>query len=226
MVFFEKVKSKKVLKPGNPLTIETSDPEFEGTYKSSIHEYYPDRGVLKIGMPSMKGRLVPLPRGTIIAVKVMDGSSIYTFDSRVLDYGKDEENFNVTYITVPPELRRVQRRRYLRVPVVLNGYLKHTKDGEVTRFITKDISAGGALILLKKPLHVNEIVFVDLKITDGVELKEQPTRVVRDAGKNREGLYQYGVEFLDLDERMIKKILRFCFDIERKMKLQQLRGGR
>lgn len=222
MVYIELLDPEKVIKPGQPIIIETSDPNYSGVYKSLVHDFYPDRNILKIAMPSYKGRLVPIAGGTIIYIKIIDGQSIYAFNSRVINYGRDEENFNVTYITVPKKIRRIQRRRFVRVNAVLRGRLKFSEEDKYVTFITKDVSAGGALIITKQPLPVGVTALVDLTFTPELFLKGQKSKIVREAGKTDEGYHMYGIEFQDLNDSLQSKILRFCFDIERKMKLQKM----
>jgi len=222
LVYIELLDPEKVIKPGQPIIIETSDSNYSGVYKSLVHDFYPNRNMLKIAMPSFKGRLVPMANGTIIYVKIIDGKSFYAFNSRIINYGKDEENFNVTYITVPEKIRRIQRRRFVRVNVVLEGRLKFSEEDEYVNFITKDVSASGALIITQKPLPVGVVAFVSLSFTPELFLEEQKSRIVREAGKTDEGYYMYGIEFLDLSDSLQSKILRFCFNVERKMKLQKM----
>lgn len=221
LAFVELFEAEKVIKPGLPVILETSDPNYSGIYKSLVHDYYPDRNLLKIAMPSFKGRLVPIAPGTILYVKIVDGKSLYAFDSRVINYGKDEEGFNVTYVSVPERIKRIQRRRFVRVNAVLTGRLRFSDKDEYVTFITKDVSAGGALILVKEPLPVGTFINIDLTFTPELVLEDQKAKIVRDSGKSEEGYYMYGIEFLDLPDSIQSKIIRFCFDIERKERLQK-----
>lgn len=221
LVFVELLDTEKIIKPGLPVILETSDPEYSGVYKSLIHDYYPDRNLLKIAMPSFKGRLVPIAPGTILYVKIVDGKSLYAFNSRVINYGKDEEGFNITYISIPEKIRRIQRRRFVRVNAILTGKLRFSDKDEYLPFITKDVSAGGALILVKEPLPTGTFINVDLTFTPELVLKDQKAKIVRDVGKSEEGYYMYGIEFQDLPDAIQSKIIRFCFDIERKERLQK-----
>jgi len=222
LVYVELLEPEKVIKPGQLVIIETSDPNYSGVYKSLVHDFYPNRKLLKIAMPSFKGRLVPIAPGTIVYVKIMDGKSLYAFNSRVVEYGKDEEGFNITYINVPSKIRRIQRRRFVRVNTVLKGRLKFSDKDEYVYFITKDVSAGGALIITRIPLPMGTIVNIDLFFTPKLVLRNQRAKIVRDAGKTEEGYHLYGLEFLDLSDSLQSKIIRFCFDVERKERLQKM----
>lgn len=213
------VEAQTVIKPGMPLLIETESKNGEKTVlKSIIHETYFEKGMLKIAMPSLKGRLVPLPRGDFIYVTALSDKVVYGFSSRILDYGRDESNFLITYITIPSSVKRIQRRRYVRIPIVLNGTYNLPGDDKEYRFVTRDFSAGGMLMCTSKILSVGQPVLVNLDL-GSIQLYQQKAQIVRTIGKNEStGLYEYGVQFLEISPDLERTLVVFVFQQELKMK--------
>ncbi len=213
------VDAQTVIRPGMPLLIEVESKDGKkDVLKSTIHEVYFDRGILKIAMPSLKGRFVPLPRGDFIYVTALSDKVVYGFSSRVLDYGRDEDNFLTMHITIPPTVKRIQRRRYVRIPLVLNGTYNLPGDDKEYSFLTRDFSAGGMLMCTSKILEVGQPIFVNLDLGN-IKLYQQKAQIVRSAGKNEAtGFYEYGVQFLELPEQLERSLVVFVFQQELKMK--------
>src|SRR6056297_2164037 len=116
-----KVTTESVLSIGKPLLLDISDPELAGVYKSSIFELDFQKKVMTIGMPSYKGQFVPIPAGICAYVKMFDRSSMYVFMSKVIAYEKNKEGFLITYMTVPDQARKIQRRQFVRIPFFQKG---------------------------------------------------------------------------------------------------------
>ena len=215
----ELYKFDSVVKPGMPVILDISYPEsLEGEYKSQVYDYSMSSKRMRLAMPSFKGRLIPLPKGTRAYVKVIDKGSLYVFQGTVLWSGKSKEDgFPSTIITIPEKVRRIQRRRFNRIPLKLVG--KYRKDGEeeYKTFSSVDFSAGGMLIIVREELKVDEKIFITVKLKPGLELVEQPSLIRRDGGiKNMDGeiLRLYGVEFLDVNLSLEKKLVRFVMEKE------------
>ncbi|HBJ81716.1 MAG TPA: pilus assembly protein PilZ [Pseudothermotoga sp.] len=214
-----RIDANSVIKPGMLIVIEIESKNGEKTVlKSMVHETYFEKNVLKIAMPSLKGRFIPLPKGDSIYVTALSDKVVYAFGSRVLDYGRDESNFLVMYITIPDKVRRIQRRRFVRIPIVLNGTYTVPGDDKEYSFLTRDFSAGGMLMCTKNILSVGQPISVNMDL-GGIRLTSQKAQIVRSNGKNETtGLYEYGVQFLDLSTELEKSLVVFVFQQELKMK--------
>lgn len=218
--YIAKVNAKDVLRASMPLVIELENKKGEKLkMKSTIHDLYFDRGILKIAMPSYQGRFVPIQRGEFIHVTAIAEKVVYSFSSRVLDYGRDtESNFLVMHITVPEQVDRVQRRRYVRIPLVLSG--NYTVEGEDIqhKFLTRDFSAGGILMCTSRFLKVGQTIYIDLDLGD-IKLIKQKAQIVRYAGFNETtGFHEYGVQFLDVSPELEKSLVSYVFQQEIKLK--------
>lgn len=213
------VDAQSVIRPAMPLLIEVESKSGEKvTLKSTVHDVFFDKGVLKIAMPSLKGHLVPLPRGDFIYVTALSDKVVYGFSSRVLDYGRDDDGFLVMYVTIPSYVKRIQRRRFVRIPLFLNGTYSLPGEDKQFRFVTRDFSAGGILMCTNNVLAVGQPIFVNLEL-EGIKLQQQKAQIVRSAGKNEAtGLYEYGVQFLEVPPELERALVVFVFQQELKMK--------
>ncbi|PLV58383.1 flagellar brake protein [Thermotoga sp. KOL6] len=218
--YTELVKANDVIRPGQNVSVEVTSPEdLEGEYKSSVHDVDFERGILILSMPSFKGRLVPLPRGTRCVVKIIDSSAIYMFRTSVLESGRDEDGFPVTKVLFPNKLRKVQRRRYKRIKISLEGtYRVSSKDEPPKRFVTRDFSAGGMLMVVNDILTPGQIIYVTIDLDTDLKLVDHPARIVRDAGMLETGERMYGVEFLNVPPSLEKKLVTFVFRKEIEMR--------
>lgn len=218
--YIAKVNARDVLKPGMPLTIELENKKGEKLrMKSTIHDTYFNRGVLKIAMPSYRGRFVPIQRGEFIHVTAIAEKVVYAFSSRVLDHGRDvESNLLVMHITVPEQVNRVQRRKYVRIPLVLSGSFTIENEDVNHRFLTRDFSAGGVLMCTSKLMKVGQTIYIDLDLGD-IKLIKQKAQIVRYAGFNETtGFHEYGVQFLDVPLELEKALVSYVFQQEIKLK--------
>ncbi|MCD6450157.1 MAG: PilZ domain-containing protein [Thermotogaceae bacterium] len=208
---------KDAVKPGMPILLDISWPEeLEGEYKSSVYDYSLEQRVMRIAMPSYKGRLIPLPKGTRIYVKIVDKTSLYTFQGVVLWSGMWEgDNLPSTIVTIPEKVRRVQRRRFNRLPVRLIGKYRKEYEDVYHTFSTIDFSAGGMLMVVEEELKLGDKIFVTMKLKPDLELVEHPAVVRREAGMDKTTLQRfYGVEFQEIDMNLEKKLVRFVMEKE------------
>ena len=223
----ELYKFDSVVKPGMPVVLDVSYPEeLEGEYKSQVYDYSVKTKRMRIAMPSFGGRLVPLPKGTRVYVKMIDKGSLYVFQGTVLWSGKSkEDNLPSTILTIPDRVRRVQRRRYNRIPLTLVGKYRKEGDEKYKTFSTIDFSAGGMLMMTSEELKEGDIIYVNLKLKPDLELVDQPSKVVRNAGTktiDNEIKRLYGVEFLEVDMNLEKKLVRFVMEKELEYKKKGL----
>ncbi|HNR63221.1 MAG TPA: flagellar brake domain-containing protein [Thermotogota bacterium] len=215
MAYFNtQIKANEGLKIGKPLIIDVSDPLLEGVYKSSIYDIDFTKKVMKIGMPSSQGQFVPLPAGTRLYVKMVDKSSLYVFQSMVVSYEKDEEGFLVMYILFPDSLRKIQRRQFVRVPFFKEGDFIRLKTNESYKFISKDLSAGGLLMVSPCEIELSEKVVVNMAICESISLDSITSQIVRSDRNIQTKHWIYGVEFKDLPRSIEDRIVRYVFVLE------------
>lgn len=217
-LFSVKVNPKDCLKPGKPLVLDISDPELKGTYKSTIFDLNFSSNVIKIGMPSYQGRFIPVPEGTRMYVKMMDRSSMFVFQSVCLRYEKDKDGFLVSYIAMPETVRKIQRRQFVRVPLIQRGNMLRLKDNKTYPFISKDISAGGMLIICNFRLEMEELIQIDYKVDEKFELTQLMSRVKRNGPQIDLRHWSYGIQFQDMTRHTEDELVGFIFRLEQEIR--------
>jgi len=215
------ISSQSVLKIGKPLVLDVSDPKVAGTYKSSIFDIDENKKIITIGMPSYKAQYIPIPSGTRIYVKMMSETSMYVFQSVVISYEKDTDGFYVTYITMPDKMRKIQRRRFLRVSFYQEGTFLRIGDDKEYSFITKDLSAGGCMIVTEVKMNLSEIIKISLKVSEEIVFKEKIVKIMRVQNQVSTQTVQYGLKFEELTRGLENRLVRFVFRIEQEKRRKE-----
>jgi len=219
MAYVELLDAEKALKIGLPALVRiTMVKELEGEYKSNVVDIDLARRILFLSIPSYKGRFIPIPKGVRMTVNLFDRSSIYEFDTVSLGVIK-RDNIYVIPVPFPETVRKTERRKFVRIPLYLEGrfYLSDEADAESYAFTTRNISAGGMLMVTKKYLKMGDIIYVDLKLDNELSLNKQKSKIVRQDEQTDEG-FMYGVQFLDVPPSLEKALVKFIFQKEIKMK--------
>jgi c-di-GMP-binding flagellar brake protein YcgR len=219
MAYVELIDAQKALKIGIPALVRiTMVKELEGEYKSNVVDIDLEKRILFLSIPSYKGRFIPIPKGVRMTVNLFDRSSIYEFDTISLGVIK-RDNIYVIPVPFPETVRKTERRKFVRIPLYLEGrfYLSDEPDAESYVFTTRNISAGGMMMVTKKYLKMGDIIYIDLKLDNELSLNKQKSKIVRQDEQIEEG-FMYGVQFLDVPPALEKALVRFIFQKEIKMK--------
>jgi c-di-GMP-binding flagellar brake protein YcgR len=219
MAYVELIDAQKALKVGILALVRiTMVKELEGEYKSNVVDIDLEKRILFLSIPSYKGRFIPIPKGVRMTVNLFDRSSIYEFDTISLGVIK-RDNIYVIPVPFPETVRKTERRKFVRIPLYLEGrfYLSDEPDAESYVFTTRNISAGGMMMVTKKYLKMGDIIYIDLKLDNELSLNKQKSKIVRQDEQIEEG-FMYGVQFLDVPPALEKALVRFIFQKEIKMK--------
>ncbi|MDN5342277.1 flagellar brake domain-containing protein [Oceanotoga sp. DSM 15011] len=214
--FIEKVFAKKSLEPNLAIEIEVDEEYYKGTYKSILHDYSTEKNLANIGIPIYKGGLIKLPIGINIKVRVYSNTSVFLFKSKIFKMGKEG---NIRYLTifVPDIIFKIQRRKYVRVPLVESGYYylfeeyEKEKKPKKNRFLTKDFSAGGISMISSQTLNEKDRLYINIDLKDDLKIENQLSQVIRLIGKTDLNEYIYGVEFMNLDNKTESEYVKFVF---------------
>ena len=225
--YIEKVYSRFNLAPNLPVEIEINEDAIRGRYKTIIHDYNSKTGVGKIALPIYKGAYMRLPVNVEIRIRVYSKISVFLFKSKIIEYG-NEGNIKYFIIDIPEIIFKIQRRQFVRVPIVTDGFFYIKKEYEEMEiapkysFVSKDFSAGGISFVTKKDLDDGEPLLVNLVLDDELKLENQESAVVRLIGKTDFKDNKYAVKFMDIDSFREKEFVRFVFrheiEISRKNK--------
>lgn len=220
-------KCEQMLTIGNPLMLEPK-------YANQIEEYkcrLVDRknNLLYIDYPInvATNRTTFLVDGTQLKVTFVEGESAYLFESEIL--GRVKRGIPMMELIYPGDeyVIKVQRRKFVRVETSVDVAI-HPLNGEFNPFtsLTEDISAGGALINLKKQTEVKEGMLIRtlfvLPMQNGdyhyMNLTSKVVRIM----KQENGEFHSSIQFVGATPHETQLLLRFSFDRQLAMKKKGL----
>ena len=189
-------------------------------YKTTVADISNDLIMITYPIDEQTGRTAVLLDGQPVYVSYInqDGNQ-YEFSSVILR--RIKENIPLLQIRKPEpkEVRKIQRRNYVRVPAMLN--VDFMIEGVKHSAMSIDISGGGILLLCKGNIVFPEGVFpVTIHLPDGdVQAKTEP---VRQPVKQDNGLQKIPLRYTQIAEGHRDKIVRFCFakQLENRNKLR------
>jgi c-di-GMP-binding flagellar brake protein YcgR len=187
-------------------------------YKSTVEGY--DSGTISISIPIKDGEYVPLRIGDTIEVIYYHEQDIYKFTTRVVNRKLDV--IPIIILEYPTEVFKVQRRRFVRVPIVC--YIVYSKIGKQEggrvvisthgspkelKGILVDLSGGGTRIKLHEKLEKDDVLLISIPLgNDKISVKAE---VIRVEFEELSKLYVCGMSFIDLDERTRDKLIKYIF---------------
>lgn len=193
----------------------------EKSYKALIIDIEDDN--IKINIPVCNDEYLMLYKDDKIEINsYLDDGKCFNYYCNVISKGKDN---NVIYykLTLPYDVRRVQRRNFFRVNLleevtyknITNKTEKEIEELPYKSGIMIDLSGGGLKVKTKEKLKGNDIIVMRIKMTGiEVKLKGQIVRIEASMDNN----FLYGVKFLDITEMESDKIIRELFEIMRKQR--------
>lgn len=239
----------KIISPGNRLEItkvvsekkrkqlQEENSVFAKTLVSQVYDVV-DETQLKIAMPIVEGRVIPLPINERFDVCFYTDFGLYTSGFTVIERYK-ENGLYVLVIELIYELKKFQRRQYYRFECVMDAdFVKADEEflkGEIDDYVLDekfddapkvpgtimDISGGGIRFVSGEKLEKNSIVLVKL---DLIFKDKQKTKVIMgkvlssNKTKNDAGMYEQRIEFCDIKGSDREKIIKYIFEQERKMR--------
>ena len=193
----------------------------EKSYKALIIDIEDDN--IKINIPVRNDEYLMLYKDDKIEINsYLDDGKCFNYYCNVISKGKDN---NVIYykLTLPYDVRRIQRRNFFRVNLleeVTYKNITNKTENEIEELPYKsgimiDLSGGGLKVRTKEKLKGNDIIVMRIKMTGiEVKLKGQIVRIETSIDNN----FLYGVKFLDITEMESDKIIRELFEIMRKQR--------
>lgn len=191
-------------------------PPGSGTEPLSTH-------VLEVGPRSFR---IALPEGLPVetdrvTLSFPRADAVYTLRCLVIGLG---DGFLEMGFPEPEDVQRVQRREYVRVPIVMPveyDLAPEGKFGPPTRGILQDLSGGGCLLLARETAPLGTVIRLRLDMGDFGVLGVLG-RVVRSDAKAQKDGHLTGVNFADIYERDRDRLVKFLFA---KMREQSGRKG-
>ena len=191
----------------------------EKYFNSNIQDITPE--YIAISIPSSSGEYIPLSKGAIIDVLYYEEDHLYKFKSIVI--GRKFENIPILLISLPREIKKIQRRKFVRVPLLNVGKFKNLKNApktnpatidksEYAKAILLDLSGGGMRVKVSEEIKVNDFLLVSLIVKKEEVLVVGQTKRVQ---KDDEGRFICGLSFEFLDNLTQERIIKFIFQLMR-----------
>ncbi|THE15065.1 pilus assembly protein PilZ [Bacillus timonensis] len=221
-----------MLKIGDLIYLEpTINPNGE-KYRCRVVEKIENKLYIDYPVNNGTGKTAFLLNGTQLkAFVTADSTSAYFFDTTVL--GRVKQNIPMIVLSYPGEdnMYKIQRREYVRVETPVDVAV-HSINGEFRPFvsITRDISAGGAAIILPSSRTLLPGLdflthFVLPSLSEDyhyVTLRSHVIRIVN--GKNGER-NRASIKFVDISESDRQLLIKFCFERQLLMKKKGIQSS-
>lgn len=198
----------------------------DGVYRCTVQDVTDE--YLAISVPINNGRYIPLNRGERIEIVYYeDRDNIFRFIGVVT--GRKVERIPVILLEIPDKVERIQRRRFVRVPVIQYVNISKVepnlsmlriemmaKNKEIASKATLiDLSGGGLRLKVDSDINIGDMLVVILPLTTReVILKGKVVRVEIDDEKRR----ICGIDFIELSESVRDLIIRYIFEIMRQQR--------
>ncbi len=189
----------------------------EKIYKSIIQDKY-DTGFL-ISIPMIENEYLPASLGEVLEIiNYQRDGEIYQFTSTVLNRVA-EKNLPCLFMSMPKEIKRVQRRNYVRVST--NQIIRYSKGNNKSHIdlnkkaILMDLSGGGMRVKIKEKVNAGESITATITYKNkDILVSGQVVRIIRAS----DGDMVYGITFNELSDYTRENIIKIVFDIMRKQR--------
>lgn len=188
-------------------------------YNTNIQDLTED--YIAISIPISAGQYVPLSKGAVIDVIYYEEENLYKFKSSII--GRKFENIPILIISKPVEIIKIQRRKYVRVPLINTAKYKNLKNqpkikpstidkSEYSKAVLVDLSGGGMKVRVSEEIKRDDFVLVDLTVNDdNLFIVGQAKRIVKDD----EGRFLCGLSFEFVDSSTRERIIKYIFQLMR-----------
>jgi len=166
-----------------------------------------------ISMPAKESIPLILMSGEAVKISFIYDNSRFEFETRVK--GRRHDNVPLYVLTLPKEYKKVQLRKFARVPVIMEVcYARIPEEGKqpvFNRGDCLDLSGGGIRLLIKEdyPVDTRLIIKFTLPFKTGPEEIEAVGRVVRTWSHEQVRLQHVAVEFVKIYRRQQDLIVRY-----------------
>lgn len=212
----------KELNVNQKLEIEILSGTYQGNYLAKVADFL-DEGIIITGL-YREGAPLPVRLKQPIIVYYTTDRAAYKFKSKILK--RTNKPIPLLLIESSDSVTRIQRRDYFRLDVTgtVDVYKMQPKKGyprKLSEARLLDISGGGIQMQLKKKFELGEELLISLK--DILPPKEFIKSEIVRVQKENEELYNYGVNFLEVEAEQREEIIQWIFAYQRKTRKKGLR---
>lgn len=186
-------------------------------YKSVIQDIREKEEEILISIPVLDGEYLTLATGAIIEQIYYGNNNIYQFKTKILGRTK-ERNLSLYRLSLPYDIKKIQRRDYVRVNFVKIINYINAKDIENEKYkkaLLLDLSGGGMRIKVEEKLEKDDIILAKIVYENSIiNVNGKVIRVER----TEDNKYICGIIFSDINERTREEIIKIVFKVMRKQR--------
>ncbi len=204
------MKLSEVFKKGNSVLLQTK----VGKYSVKIIKMEAKTRTILMEAPKKEGEYIFLESKTPIEIEAKASGSLYLFETTTV--GTLPGKIPTVVVTIPKRVIKIQRRRFVRIPLLSSIEIVKSKDLlNVYNSTLVDISAGGFGVFSKDKFIIDEDCTITMEF-EKFKLFKVKARVVRIGDTDKEmGITNYGFEFVNISKSTQDKILKFIFERQR-----------
>jgi c-di-GMP-binding flagellar brake protein YcgR len=204
----------ELLRVTQKLEVIETDPETaeQDIYFSRIEDV--GKETIMITPPFRKGFYLPPRPGRRVAARVVAEKVPYFFETTLVRYVPDQ--LPLWELVKPTSFRKMQLRENVRLEISLKATLAPLDELDETKFIktvTKDLSAGGTMVVLSKALPIGEKFIVSIVISQEWTLRAEGEVIRLLPPQPPQEKYFAGIKFKekDIDDKLQKRLIQFIF---------------
>lgn len=205
-----------VLKIGTLVEMEVINNVYDGdiflTKISDIDENYE---TLDLNLPMENRQYVVARGGEQVKVSVKKDDGIYCFKGKIKFRSLDP--YAHIRVEFPKKLVKEQRRQFFRMPVNLMIVMKKENEENIKQGVSIDLSGGGFCLISRVLFEKNDIVIMNFELTNGTKVEEL-RGIVKWRVNKSENQYEYGIEFLNIDNKLREQLISYLFELQRNRK--------
>lgn len=209
----------KAFLPNKKVSIRVIDGDYQGYYNSRIEGITEKEFIL--ALPFIGTVPIPIRIGEKISIYSVSDDAVYRVDGEIVK--RQLEPIPILQVKISEDIERVQRRRYVRIPIVLNIQYKLKGVDKIYYTYSKDISGGGVRIILPELLKVYDIIEMRIELIspeppincegEVVWINKQEILVIN----KREEIIHAGIRFTLIEEKERERLIRFLFNYQRNL---------
>lgn len=203
----------KMLKIGTLVEMEVINNVYDGElFLTKISDIDESHETLDLNLPMENRQYVIARNGEQVKVSVKKDDGIYCFKAKI-QYRALEPYAHIR-VEFPKKMIKEQRREFFRMPVNLMIALKKEDEEKSKQGVSIDLSGGGFCLTSRALFEKNDIVIMNFDLTNGTRIDDLKGIVKWRVNKS-ENQYEYGVEFLNLDNKLREQFISYLFELQR-----------
>lgn len=221
---------------------KSADDEQDRVYISQVYDIISE-DEMKIAMPIVEGKVVPLPVNGRFDLSFYTSNGLYQCRAIITDRYKEDGLFTLQ-IEIISDIKKFQRRQYFRLECTKDIRYSVLSGEEILEIITEmekvqeflntplesgialDISGGGMRFASKNRHSDGDNVLIAMPIKKvGKDVTcVLPGKIIKSKSvQNRTDMYEYRVEYNNLQRNVRETLIKFIFEEERRLRQEKKR---